>query len=58
MKNVNEQFVEIAKGNVETLVDLSNASFSGMEKFVELQLKVAKGAMAQGAESIKALVSV
>ena len=36
MKNVNEQFVEIAKGNVETLVDLSSASFGGVEKFVEL----------------------
>ncbi|MEY3632302.1 MAG: phasin family protein [Betaproteobacteria bacterium] len=58
MKNVNEQFVEIAKTNVETMVDLSNASFSGVEKFVELQLKVAKGAMGQSADNLKALVSV
>ena len=58
MKNVNEQFVEIAKTNVETMVDLGNASFGGVEKFVELQLKVAKGAMGQSADNLKALVSV
>lgn len=57
-ENVNEQFVEIAKTNVETMVDLGNASFSGVEKFVELQLKVAKGAMGQSADNLKALVSV
>jgi len=58
MKNVNEQFVEIAKTNVETMVDLGNASFNGVEKFIELQLKVAKGAMGQSADNLKALASV
>lgn len=55
MKNVNEQFVEVAKTNVETAVELSGAAMNGVEKLVHLQLGVAKSALGQGAENLKAL---
>ncbi len=55
MKNVNEQVAEVAKANVETAVELSSAAMNGVEKLVALQMGVAKSAMAQGAENLKAL---
>ena len=57
MKNVNEQIAEIAKTNVDTAVELSGAAMTGVEKLVDLQLKVAKTAMSQGADNLKALAS-
>lgn len=55
MKNVNEQVAEVAKANVETAVELSSAAMNGVEKLVALQMGVAKSAMSQGAENLKAL---
>ena len=55
MKNVNEQFVDLAKVNVESVVEVADVAFNGVEKMVDLQMKVAKNAMSQGAENMKAL---
>jgi phasin family protein len=53
--NVNEQVADLAKANVETVTELSSAAMKGVEKLVELQMGVAKSAMSQGAENMKAL---
>ena len=53
--NVNEQVADMAKANVETVTELSSAAMKGVEKLVELQMGVAKSAMSQGAENMKAL---
>jgi len=55
MKNVNEQFVDLAKVNVESVVEVADVAFNGVEKMVDLQMKVAKNVMSQGAENMKAL---
>ena len=57
MKNVNEQVAELAKANVESAVEVAGVAFNGVEKLVDLQLKVAKNALSQGAENLKALAS-
>lgn len=58
MNNVNAQFADIAKSNVASAVEAADAAFNGVEKLVDLQLKVAKNSLSQGAENLKALVSV
>ena len=55
MKNVNEQFADLAKVNVESVVEVADVAFNGVEKMVDLQMKVAKNVMSQGAENMKAL---
>lgn len=57
MKNVNEQISEVAKVNVDSIVEASQVAFDGVEKLVDLQLRVAKNAMAQSAENLKAMAS-
>jgi phasin family protein len=57
MKNVNEQMTDVAKVNVDTIVEASQVAFDGVEKLVDLQLRVAKGVLAQGAENMKAMAS-
>ena len=57
MKNVNEQIAEIAKTSVESVVEVSSVAMNGVERMVDLQLKVTKTAMSQGAENMKALAS-
>ncbi|WVN41009.1 phasin family protein [beta proteobacterium MWH-UniP1] len=57
MKNLNEQFAEVAKNNVDTAVELSDTAMNGVEKLVALQLQATKNAMAQSADSMKALAS-
>lgn len=53
-----EQLVAVQKAQVETLFGLSNKAFEGVEKLVELNLQVAKTAMAEAAETTKAAMSV
>ena len=53
-----EQMLAAQKANFETLFDLSNKAFEGIEKLVELNLQVAKASMGEAAETTKAALSV
>ena len=53
-----EQVVASQKANVETLFNLTNKAFEGVEKLIELNLQVAKTTMAEAAENAKAALSV
>lgn len=53
-----EQLVAAQKANLETLFDLTNKAFEGVEKLVELNLQVAKTSMGEVAETAKAAMSV
>ncbi len=53
-----EQVIAAHKANVETLFGLTGKAFQGIEKLVELNLQVAKTAMAEAAENTKAALSV
>ncbi|NDY92194.1 phasin family protein [Ideonella livida] len=53
-----EQLVAAQKANVETLFDLTNKAFEGVEKLVELNLQVAKASLSETADSTKAALSV
>jgi phasin family protein len=57
MKDLNTQMADVAKANVESAVEMTNAAMSGVEKMIDLQLKAAKASMGQTAEHVKALVS-
>ena len=49
-----EQIVSVQKTNVETLFDLTNTAFEGVEKLIRLNLQVAKTAMTEAAANSKA----
>lgn len=53
-----EQLMAAHKANVETLFDLTNKAFEGVEKLVELNMQVAKTALAETADTTKAMLSV
>lgn len=53
-----EQLLASHKANVEILFGLSGKAFEGVEKLVELNLQVAKAAMGEAAETVKAMLSV
>jgi len=53
-----EQIVTVQKSNVETLFGLTGTAFEGIEKLVELNLQVAKSAIADAAANAKAALSV
>jgi phasin family protein len=53
-----EQIVAANKANVETLFGLTNKAFEGVEKLVELNMQVAKAALAETAENTRALMGV
>ena len=53
-----EQVVNVQKSNVETLFGLTGTAFEGIEKLVELNLQVAKSAIADAAANTKAAMSV
>lgn len=53
-----EQLMAAQKANVETLFDLTNKAFEGVEKLVELNLQVAKASMGDVAATTKAALSV
>lgn len=52
-----EQFVAANKANVETLLELSQKTFAGIEKLVELNLQAARASLEESAEHAKALLS-
>lgn len=53
-----EQVLAAQKANVETLFELTNKAFEGVEKLVELNLQVAKASLGEAAETTKAALSV
>jgi phasin family protein len=53
-----EQVLAAHKANVETLFGLTNKAFEGVEKLVELNLQVAKTALAEAADTTTAALSV
>lgn len=53
-----EQVIAANKANVEILFGLTNKAFEGVEKLVELNLQVAKTALAEAADTTKAALSV
>jgi phasin family protein len=53
-----EQIVIAQKSNVETLFGLTGLAFEGVEKLVELNIQVAKTAMAEAAQTTQAALSV
>ena len=53
-----EQNVVAHKANVETLFGLTGLAFEGVEKLVELNIQVAKSAMAEAAQTTQAALSV
>lgn len=53
-----EQVIAANKANVETLFGLTNKAFEGVEKLIELNLQVAKTALAETADTTKAAMSV
>jgi phasin family protein len=53
-----EQFAAAQKANVETIFGLTNKAFEGVEKFLELNMQVAKAAIGEAAETTRAAFSV
>ena len=53
-----ETILASQKSNVETLFNLTNKAFEGVEKLVELNLQVVKTAIAEAAENARAALSV
>jgi phasin family protein len=53
-----EQLVAANKNTVETLLGLSQKTFEGVEKLVELNLQVARTALGEAGEHAKALLAI
>jgi phasin family protein len=53
-----EQLIAAQKAHIETLFDLTNKAFEGVEKLVELNMQVAKASLGEVAETAKATLSV
>jgi phasin family protein len=53
-----EQIAAANKANLETLLNLTNKAFEGVEKLVELNMQVAKTAMSENVENAKRALSV
>lgn len=53
-----EQFVAMNKANLEAAVRFANVAFAGAERMFEIQLKIAKAALADGMENAKTLSTV
>lgn len=53
-----EQVLASQKANVETLLGLTSKAFEGIEKIVELNLTASKAALAESADTAKAVLSV
>jgi phasin family protein len=53
-----EQVVASQKASIETLLGLTSKAFEGVEKIVELNMTASKAALAESAETAKAMLSV
>lgn len=56
--NTSEQFATVNKANLEAFIELSQKSFEGIEKLVELNLKTVRAAFAESTDAVKAIMSV
>jgi hypothetical protein len=52
-----EQLIAAHKANVETLFDLTNKAFEGVEKLVELNLQVARTTLTEASETAQAALA-
>ena len=53
-----EQLIAFNKANLETALRFAGVALDGAERLIELQLKTAKSAIADGLQSARALTSV
>jgi phasin family protein len=53
-----EQLIAAQKANLETLFELTNKAFEGVEKLVELNLQVAKASIGEAQETAKSALAV
>lgn len=53
-----DQILAMQKANVETLFGLTTKAFAGVEKLVDLNITASKAAMAEAADTSKAMLSV
>jgi phasin family protein len=53
-----EQFAALNKANLEAAARFANVAFGGAERLVEIQLKAAKAALADGVDSAKTLSTI
>ena len=53
-----EQLLAAQKANLETLFELTNKAFEGVEKLVELNLQVAKASIGEAQETAKSALAV
>ena len=58
MNKVTEQFAATQKSSLEHLQSVASTSFSGIERLSSLNLSVARAAIEDGADHIKALLSI
>lgn len=58
MTTTPEQIAAASKANLEALLELSQKSFEGVEKLVELNLSTARAALGESAEAAKSLLTV
>lgn len=58
MHPMQEQFAALNKANLEAATRFANVAFGGAERLIEVQLKAAKAALADGVESAKTLAEV
>jgi phasin family protein len=57
MSLTNEQFAAANKAALDTLLELSQKAFAGVEKLVELNLQAARASLEESAEHAKALLA-
>ena len=53
-----EQFAALNKANLEAATRFANVAFGGAERLLEIQLKTAKAALADGAQNVTTLTSL
>jgi phasin family protein len=53
-----EQFAALNKANLEAATRFANVAFGGAERLLEIQLKTAKAALADGVESVTTLAAM
>ncbi len=53
-----EQFAALNKANLEAATRFASVAFGGAERLLEIQLKTAKAALADGVESVSTLATV
>ena len=53
-----EQFAALSKANLEAAARFANVAFGGAERLVEIQLKAAKAALADGVDGAKTLSTI